>query len=207
MLQKHYLWVFIAVVIAVPLSVYGLMTWYQDRFKPLPVLGPEGHTIAAFQFRNQQGNTVNLQDWNGKMVVANYFFTHCPSICTKMMYQLKRVQAYAGTEDLEIISFSVDPERDSVTRLQEYAAKHGILKNWHLLTGDKKSLYRLARNSFLIAATDGDGGPDDFIHSDKLVLIDTQKRIRGFYSGIDEAEVNQLIRDIKKLRSERRRAL
>jgi protein SCO1/2 len=78
------------------------------------------------------------------------------------------------------------------------------LKKWDLLTGDKKELYRLARNSFLVSATDGDGGPDDFIHSEKLVLIDTQKRIRGFYSGTDEAEVNQLIKDIKKLALERR---
>lgn len=192
-----------ALVLAVPFTVYGLVNWYQSRFQRLPVLGEQGHTISDFQFQDQNGSDVSLQDWNGKIVVANYFFTHCSSICPKMMYQLKRVQAYGGLKNLLITSFTVDPERDSVGRLREYAAKFEIKGAWHLLTGDKKSLYRLARNSFLVTATDGDGGPDDFIHSDNLVLIDTQKRIRGFYNGTDEADVAQLINDLKKLAEER----
>lgn len=199
MLRKYYLWVFMAVVLLVPFGVYGLITLYQSRFQPLPVLGEKGHVIADFQFLNQYGSTVSLQDWKGKIVVANYFFTHCASICPKMMYQLKRVQAYADVDNILLVSFSVDPERDSVARLKEYAAKHGVLKNWKLITGNKRDLYRLARNSFLITATDGDGGPDDFIHSDNFVLIDRQKRIRGFYNGTEETEVNSLIKDIKKL--------
>ena len=197
------IWLFVAVVLLVPFSVYGIVTWYQSRFQPLPVLGGESHTISNFQLSDQSGTTVSLKDWNGKIVVANYFFTHCPSICPKMMYQMKRVQAYAGIKNLQFASFTVDPERDSVKRLEEYATRFGIKDNWHLLTGDKKELYRLARNSFMITATDGDGGPDDFIHSDKLVLIDTRKRIRGFYNGTDEVQVNQLIKDIKKLAEER----
>ena len=193
-----------ALVLVVPFAIYGLVSWYQNRFERLPVLGLQGHVISDFHFKNQYGTDVSLQDWNGKIVVANYFFTHCPSICPKMMYQLKRVQAYGGLKNLVITSFTVDPERDSVGRLREYAAKFDIKKNWHLLTGDKKLLYRLARNSFLITATDGDGGPGDFIHSDKLVLIDAQKRIRGFYDGTDEADVNHLIADLKKLAEEQR---
>jgi protein SCO1/2 len=202
MTQKFNLWVFTALVIGVPFAIYGLILLYQSRFQALPVLGPPDHAVADFRFQNQAGETVSLQDWKGKIVVANYFFTHCTSICPKMVYQLKRVQAYAGINNLEIASFSVDPERDSVARLQAYAAKHGILKNWDLLTGNKRELYRLARNSFLVTATDGDGGPDDFIHSDNLVLIDGQKRIRGFYNGTEESEVNTLIADIKKLAQE-----
>jgi protein SCO1/2 len=191
-----------AVVLTVPFAVYGLVNWYQDRFQRLPVLGAQGHIIADFRFQNQSGQWVSSKDWNGKIVVAHYFFTHCPSICPKMLYQMKRVQAYAGVKNLQLLSFTVDPERDSVSRLQQYAAKQGIKGAWNLLTGDKKSLYRLARNSFLITATDGDGGPDDFIHSERLVLIDAQKRIRGFYNGTDETAVNQLIKDIKKLADE-----
>jgi len=194
--------VFVLLVVLAPFTVYGLVSWYQGRYQPLPVLGEEGHTIANFQLQNQRGETVSLQHWKGKIVVANYFFTHCTSICPKMMYQLKRVQAYAGINNLAIASFSVDPERDSVMRLQAYAAKMELKKDWDLLTGNKKELYRLARNSFLVTATDGDGGPDDFIHSDNLVLIDTQKHIRGFYNGTEETEVNQLINDIKKLAQE-----
>jgi protein SCO1/2 len=196
--------IWLLAVLLVPFSVYGLVTWYQSQFSALPVLGPEGHRITEFRLQNQKRQTVSLKDWENNIVVANYFFTHCPVICPKMLYQLKRVQAYAGVENLSIASFTVDPERDSTARLQAYATKHGVLKKWDLLTGDKKELYRLARNAFLVSATDGDGGPDDFIHSEKLVLIDTQKRIRGFYSGTEETEVNQLIKDIKKLASEQR---
>lgn len=205
MQTRYNTWLFMAVVLLVPFSVYGLVSWYQGRFQPLPVLGGDGHMIADFNFQDQSNHTVSLQDFNGKIVVANYFFTHCPGICPKMMYQLKRVQAYATIPNLLIVSFTVDPERDSVKRLQNYAEKSEIGNGWHLLTGDKRALYRLARNSFLITATDGDGGPDDFIHSDKFVLIDTQKRIRGFYNGTEETEVAQLIKDIKKLANETRK--
>ena len=114
------------------------------------------------------------------------------------MYQLKRVQAY-GDKNLVINSFSVDPERDSTGQLKIYSARLGAGNNWSLLTGDKKELYRFARKELLISATDGDGGPDDFIHSDNLVLIDKQKRIRGFYRGTDKDDVDRLIQDIKKL--------
>lgn len=203
MQRNSSIWLFVAVVLLVPFTVFGIYSWYQSRFQQLPFLGEEGHTISDFQLTDQSGAAVSLQNWKGKIVVANYFFTHCPSICPKMMYQLKRVQAYAGIKNLQLASFTVDPERDSVKRLQEYATRFDIKGNWNLLTGDKKELYRLARNSFMITATDGDGGPDDFIHSDKLVLIDTQKRIRGFYNGTDEVQVNQLIKDVKRLAEER----
>src|SRR5687768_17033043 len=120
-----------------------------------------------------------------------------------MARSLKRVQeAYGGDPGLLFASFSVDPERDRPEQLRSFAAKFGITGSWQLLTGEKKALYRMARNSFRIVATDGDGGPDDFIHSEKLVLIDNQKRIRGYYDGTSEKETDQLIHDIKKLKNE-----
>lgn len=203
MLSKYSKWLFVAVVFIVSFGLFGIVKWYESTFQQLPVFGPEGHTITNFNLQNQHDSNTTLDSWNGKIVVANYFFTHCPSICPKMIYSLKRVQAYANIKNLQLNSFSVDPERDSVTQLQSYASKFDIKGNWNLLTGDKKQLYVLARKSFLVVATDGDGGPDDFIHSDKLVLIDVQKRIRGFYDGTDEASVNSLIKDIKKLANER----
>lgn len=200
--SRYFSWVFVAAVVLVPFGVYGLVQWYQNRYVPLPVLGAPGHRIEAFSLTNQQGSPVTLQHLKGRIVVADFFFTRCPSICPKMAYNLKRVQAYAGINSLLLLSFSVDPKRDQVPQLQQYARKMEIKGAWHLLTGPKTDIYRLARNSFLVSATDGDGGPNDFIHSENLVLLDGQQRIRGFYNGTDEDAVNQLVKDIKKLAAE-----
>jgi protein SCO1 len=122
-----------------------------------------------------------------------------------MTRSLKKVQQlYADEKDLLISSFSVDPERDSAARLKEFAERMDIKDNWQLITGDKKEIYKLARNSFKIVATDGDGGPDDFIHSELLVLVDKEGRIRGYYNGTDGEDVNNLLRDINRLKKEYR---
>jgi protein SCO1 len=192
------IWSFFIIVILAPVVVFGLVKLYQRMFEPLPVLGPENHVVHDFSFQNQRGESVTIDAWKGKIVVANFFFTHCPAICPKMIYQLKRVQAYAK-KDVFITSFSVDPERDSVARLRDYAGQAGIKGNWMLLTGDKRELYRFARKELEIVATDGDGGPGDFIHSENLVLIDRNKKIRGYYKGTSETDVDRLIRDISKL--------
>jgi protein SCO1/2 len=188
-------------VIMVPVTVFAIVQLYESRFQRLPVLGPEKHLVGDFNFLDQSGHEVSQDYWKGKIVVASYFFTSCPSVCPKVMYQLKRVQAY-GAKNVLICSFTVDPDRDSVGRLKTYAVKEGIKSGWFLLTGDKISLYRFARTDLMIDATDGDGGPGDFIHSDKLVLIDPQKQIRGYYTGTDEKEVNRLVHDIDKLKIE-----
>jgi protein SCO1/2 len=192
------IWSFFIVVILTPVVVFGVVKWYEQMFNPLPVLGPKDHVVHDFNLKNQEGKAVNIDAWKGKIVVANFFFTHCPAICPKMVYQLKRVQAYSKKK-IAIASFSVDPERDSVERLRHYAEQAGIKGNWMLLTGDKKQLYRFARKELFIVATDGDGGPEDFIHSESLVLIDRNKKIRGYYKGTDAKEVDRLIRDISKL--------
>jgi protein SCO1/2 len=196
---------FVAVVVILPVSVFAVVNWCQRTLKSLPVLIDKNHKIADYVLTNQQGRQTSTQEWKDKIVVANFFFTHCPVICPKMTKNLKKVQnAYGGNSNLLLISFSVDPERDSVKRLQEFAHHFGIDEsNWQLLTGSKKEIYRLARKSFQVVATDGDGGTDDFIHSSKLILIDRQKRIRGYYDGTDENETEQLIKDIKKLENEK----
>jgi protein SCO1 len=192
-------WIFVVAVVMLPVAVFGVVQWAEARYQQLPVLGPAAHRIDHFQLTDQHRKTVGLETWENKVVVAHVFFTYCPAICPKMIYQLKRVQAYAEVPNLLIASFTVDPDRDSSERLQQYAAEWGIENNWQLLTGDKRQLYRLARKSLMVTATDGDGGPDDFIHSELLVLIDTNKRIRGFYEGTEEASVNRLVQDIRKL--------
>lgn len=192
------IWLFVATIVLLPLTIYAGIHWYEQAFNALPVLGEEGHVTRSFNFKDQDGNIVTDHDWDNKIVIANFFFTHCASVCPKMMYQLKRVQAY-GNKNILITSFTVDPERDTVAQMLRYSNMMGIRGNWKLVTGDKKALYRFARNDLMITATDGDGGPNDFIHSENLVLIDGHKRIRGFYKGTNEPEVNRLIHDIEKL--------
>ena len=111
-------------------------------------------------------------------------------------------QANFNRSDLELISITVDPERDDPSRLSSYAKNMDIKGNWQLLTDEKKKIYKLARNSFKIVATDGDGGPDDFIHSELLVLVDKERRIRGYYNGTLTGEVETLLKDIERLRRE-----
>lgn len=192
-----------AAVVFLPMGLFAVVKWFEDSYMKLPVLGPADHSIANFQAANQYGAITSLQDWEGKITVDNFFFTHCPTVCPKMVNSLKKVQErYAGDEGILINSFTVDPERDSVVQLEAYAQKLNINNNWQLLTGDKKEIYKLARKSFLVVATDGDGGPADFIHSELLVLVDKEKRIRGYYNGTDEKEVDHLLRDINRLKKE-----
>src|SRR5689334_17338341 len=126
MRSKYNMWVFVAVVLLVPFSVFGIVRWYENNFQQLPILGPAGHTLSDFDLVNQYGSNTTLEQWDNKVIVAHYFFTHCPSICPKMIYSLKRVQAYAAIKNLQINSFSVDPERDSVSQLQTYASRFDI---------------------------------------------------------------------------------
>jgi protein SCO1/2 len=206
------IWLFAIIVFVIPVALFAGINWYEKRLGTLPVMGPVKeqagktiyHTIADFKFMNQDGKHVSASAWEDKIIVADFFFTHCPVICPTMTNNLKKVQeAFKNDEDLVINSFTVDPARDSVGQLKWYSGRFGIdNSNWQLLTGDKRELYKLARNSFLIVATDGDGGPEDFIHSEKLVLVDKQRRIRGYYQGTNSKEVEQLIIDIKKLKNE-----
>ena len=204
MFRKFNIWLFVTAVVILPVSVYAVVNWYEKNVQPLPVLINKDHRIADFELINQHGSIATIKDWNNKIVVADFFFTRCSSVCPKMTNSLKKVQvATTQNKDLFITSFSVDPEADSVSRLQQYVKRFCLNEtNWTLLTGSKKDIYRLARKSFLVTATDGDGGPNDFIHSDLLILIDKQKRIRGYYEGTIEKDIQQLIKDIKKLENE-----
>jgi len=204
MLRKNFISLFVLAVVVIPFAAFTAVQWYESTYTKLPVYGGDDHTISDFKMINQQGETVSIKNWVNKIVVVDFFFTHCPSVCPKMTKNLVVVQQqFKDDPHFQMASFSVDPERDSSKRLAFYATQFGINgANWNLLTGDKKEIYRLARKSFLVSATDGDGGPNDFIHSDQLVLVDTQKRIRGFYDGTEKSAVAQLINDIKKLQKE-----
>jgi len=213
MKNKRGIQLLVILVFLVPLLVYAAINWYDREINKLPVLGPPStskgttskeHTISDFNLTNEDGQPISTSDWKNKIVIVDFFFSHCPSICPAMTNNLKKVaRAFKNDDDILINSFTVDPIRDSAAQLKSFSRRMNIdNSNWHLITGEKKEIYRLARNSFFIVATDGDGGPGDFIHSEKLVLIDKQKRIRGYYEGTDEKEVQRLIHDIKKLKAE-----
>ena len=201
MKSSRIIYFFVIAVIIIPFTVFGITRWVESHYKRLPVLGPQNHLVGEFSFRDQRDEEVSQKNWSGKIIVANYFFTSCPSICPRLMSELQKLQS-RKLENVLISSFTVDPQRDSVGKLKNYADKHGIQEGWLLLTGDKVSLYKFARTDLLIDATDGDGGPTDFIHSDKLVLIDPLKQIRGYYTGTDEADLDRLAGDIEKLKIE-----
>jgi protein SCO1 len=156
------------------------------------------HTVRDFELTNQFGEQVKLSDLKGKMVVINFFFTSCPAICPKMTANLKTLQEAFDKSDtlIQILSLTVDPARDTVAALKHYADKHQINPdNWMMLTGDKKELYDLARNEFYVSVTQGDGGPDDFVHSEKVVLLDKERHIRGYYNGLDSSAMSKLAYD------------
>ncbi|SHL86564.1 protein SCO1/2 [Chitinophaga jiangningensis] len=169
----------------------------------LPVLGTAGHTVPGFSFTDQEGNTRTQADVKGKIYVAEYFFTTCTGICPKMNANMEKVyKEYKDKPDFLILSHTVDPEHDSVPVLKTYAAKHGAdSKNWWFLTGDKKQLYRLARQGYLV--DDGTpGGDEDFVHTQWFALVDKVGRIRGLYEGTKEKDVQKLIVDIDRLMNE-----
>lgn len=164
-----------------------------------------GHKIAPFKFYAQTGEIFNSQQLKGKVYVAEYFFTTCGTICPIMNAQMQRVQdALKNEPEFAILSFTVDPEIDTVEQLNQYATAHNANpQQWHFLTGDKKKLYRLARRSFFVlkpaeVKNQGDVG-SDFIHTNHFVLVDQLSRIRGYYDGTNTQEVNALIHDARQL--------
>lgn len=177
----------------------------------LPIYGPvdeqtkANHKIADFSFINQDSKTVTQKDFDNKIYVADFFFTTCPSICPKMSTQMERVyKKFEDNPEVAFLSHTVNPQNDTPEVLKEYAVKHHANSSkWSFVTGDKKQIYDLARNSYLVDASVGDGGENDFVHTQNFALVDKQKRIRGYYDGTDSTEVNNLIIDITILLKEK----
>jgi protein SCO1/2 len=156
------------------------------------------HTIAPFSMTNHNGESITEKDYENTIYVADFFFTTCPSICpimTKNMYALQ--QKLSPYPDVKLLSFSVTPEIDSVAQLKRYALENKVNDSrWNLATGNKKEIYQLARKSYLVVKEDGDGGPHDMIHTENFVLVDKQKRIRGYYDGTQATAMDDILRDI-----------
>ncbi|WP_460189595.1 SCO family protein [Urechidicola sp. KH5] len=162
------------------------------------------HKIGDFKLTNQNGETITQEDFENKIYVADFFFTRCQTICPIMTNNMALVQdEFLNDSTVMLLSHSVTPVMDSIPVLREYADIKGVDdRKWHITTGDKKHIYDLARKSYFAVLDEGDGGEQDFIHTENFVLIDSKNRIRGYYDGTDREEVEQLIEDIKLLQSE-----
>ncbi|PRZ26164.1 SCO family protein [Flavobacterium granuli] len=162
------------------------------------------HTIANFSFVNQNGKTITQKDYEGKIYVADFFFTTCGSICPKMTTNLAEIQkAIINNPKVMLLSHTVFPETDSVPVLKAYAIKNGVNdKKWNLVTGDKKEIYTMARKSYLAVKLGKPSELYDMVHTENFVLVDSKKRVRGFYDGTNKEEVQKLIADIAFLSEE-----
>lgn len=186
----------------------------ESTFNSLPIVGekklsPNGkdtiyHTIPNFNFTNQFGEKITEKNIEGKIYVADFFFATCTSICPVMSKQMGLVQnAFREDKDVLILSHTVNPMHDTVEVLNAYGNKFGAIKNkWHLLTGDKKNIYAIAKEGYLVNALQDDGSAEGFLHSELFILVDQQKRIRGTYDGTDSVQVVKMIQDINLLKNE-----
>ncbi|MBL0014785.1 MAG: SCO family protein [Flavobacterium sp.] len=204
------------------LSVIIIFLFYQalKPKKTLPIFNPADvnpelvdstvqyvqkyHTIADFSFTNQNGKTVTQKDYEGKIYVADFFFTTCGSICPIMTTNMVDVQkAFANNPKVMLLSHTVFPETDSVPALKAYANKKGVNdQKWNLVTGDKKAIYTMARKSYLAVKLGKPSELYDMVHTENFVLVDTKRRVRGFYDGTKKDEIQRLIEDINWLLSQ-----
>jgi protein SCO1 len=163
------------------------------------------HQIAEFSLRDQHNRPVTQKNIEGRIHVANFIFTSCASICPKMTNHMKRIsEAFPNDDNVILLSYSVTPWIDNVERLNAYAIDNDITSaNWHLLTGDKASIYQLARRSYFAEEDIGfTRDSSEFLHTEHFLLVDATKRIRGIYNGTLQLEIEQLIGDIRELKKE-----
>ena len=195
------------VMIAAILFVYKSTA--PQKEPALPFYGPqqgkgEPHYVSEFSLLDQDSNVVTMNKFRNKIYVADFFFTTCKGICPIMTEQmLTAYLAYQNNPDVLFLSHTVDPETDTPSRLKRYAQNRDIEgEKWTFVTGDKQQIYDLARYSYLVDASVGDGGPSDFVHTENFALVDRKGRIRGYYDGTDSTEMNQMMKDIDLLLAE-----
>ena len=195
----------------------SMISCNQGPEKPLPIYNPADfnpdlvdkslrtkskyHTVSDFSLTNQNGNTITQKDYENKIYVVDFFFTRCETICPIMTDNMAKIQKeYLNNPEIMLLSLSVTPELDNVSVLRKYATEKGVIDSkWNVTTGIKKHIYDLARKSYFAAVEKGDGDLEDFIHTPNFVLVDKSKQIRGIYDGTNDADLKQVIKDIKVL--------
>lgn len=166
------------------------------------------HTISNFSLTNQNGQTVTHNTYKGKIYVADFFFTTCQTICPIMTSNMVELQdKLANNPDVLFLSHTVMPEIDTVAQLKKYAIQKKVnATQWNLVTGSKQEIYDLARKQYLVAKENPDD-PLGLVHTENFVLIDTQKRIRGFYDGTQEKEMDRILHDIGVLQNQGKKSI
>ncbi|MEO1261973.1 MAG: SCO family protein [Bacteroidota bacterium] len=187
------------------------LPYYQDAtFMPHWLSADDGalndfHCISSFTFINQEGKKVTEKTFEGKIYVADFFFTSCPGICPKMTKNMGLLQdEFLDDDEVLLLSHSVTPERDSVPVLKAYADEHAVVsEKWHLVTGTQQGIYKLGRKDYFVEEDLGlEKDEDEFLHTENFVLIDKNRHIRGIYNGLNKTSIHQLIADIKTLKNE-----
>ena len=188
----------------------ALLAFSCSQEKKLPFLGPKQvnakgdtvyHQIPSFHFLNQDSVFVSEKDVEGKVYVADFFFTTCPTICPKMKTQMLRIyERYKDRDEVRIISHSIDPDFDTPNVLKDYATRLQVkAPKWNLLTGDKAAIYQLGQKSYMVSAQEDPNEAGGFVHSGAFILVDKNRHVRGIYDGTVEAEVNHLLEDMELL--------
>lgn len=164
----------------------------------------KNHKISDFSLINQNGENITHEDYKDKIYIADFFFTRCQSICPIMTNNMAKIQMkFKEDNSIKFLSHSVTPIMDSIPVLREYADMKGVIDSkWNVTTGVKKHIYELARKSYFAVVDEGDGGVQDFIHTENFVLVDKKRQIRGYYDGTNEEEMTKLVEDIKLLQKE-----
>lgn len=164
------------------------------------------HKVKPFRLTNQFGKEVSLDEWQGRIIIADFFFTSCPSICPKLTHNMKMLQqAFKKTDSMvRFVSFTVDPERDTVAKIKAYGDKHGIDHDtWWMLTGNKDSIYNIAFNEFKASVASNGNIDTGFIHTELFFLLDKDRVVRGWYNGLDTNQLSRVIKDVVLLNMER----
>ena len=160
------------------------------------------HKVPDFKLVNQNGDTITQKNYEDKIYITDFFFTTCQSICPIMTDHMVKIQEeFKDDPEVLLLSHSVTPEIDSVAQLKKYAEEKGVIdEKWNLVTGDKKQIYDLARKSYLVAKSQGNGGKYDMVHTENFALVDKNKQVRGFYDGTNPKAIEQLVEDVKLLK-------
>jgi protein SCO1/2 len=209
-------------VILLPLVSYLLVKYYSDEAVIMPrrfyfdtvktsikdgkaVQDTVWHQVENISLTNQLGNQVALSDVKGKIIVADFFFTRCPTICPALTKNMKKIQdalkknvsKLDDSSFVHFMSFTIDPERDTVEAIKKYADKYGVNPDyWWILTGEKKKIYDFVINEIKLPVEDGGIVDSSFIHTSRFVLLDRDRVVRGYYDGLDSVALNKLTEDL-----------